>query len=143
MIKVIIPTIVKPLFSSVIPVRISNINYGQHLGHDALISLLHEARVQCLTHLGYSELNIQGKAMLVTNLAANYHKEAFYGDNLMITIGVETHSATRIQLLYNVYNQTRSEETARAFTTIAFYDPVLSTVCKIPEALLTYISCQE
>ena len=27
-------------------VRVTDMNYGRHLGHDALVSLLHEARMQ-------------------------------------------------------------------------------------------------
>ena len=29
-----------------VPVRITDINYGNHLGNDAFVSILHEARMQ-------------------------------------------------------------------------------------------------
>ena len=41
-------------FSTQIPVRITDINYGGHLGNDALLALLHEARVQFLRRYGYT-----------------------------------------------------------------------------------------
>ena len=36
------------LFSTEIPIRISDINYGGHLGNDAVLSIVHEARIQFL-----------------------------------------------------------------------------------------------
>jgi acyl-CoA thioester hydrolase len=33
-------------FSAGIAVRISDINYGGHIGYDAIISLIHEARMR-------------------------------------------------------------------------------------------------
>ncbi len=44
-------------FAVAIPVRITDLNYGAHLGNDALLSLLHEARVQFLAHLGMAEFD--------------------------------------------------------------------------------------
>jgi acyl-CoA thioester hydrolase len=36
------------IFSTKINVRISDINYGNHVGNDSFVSILHEARVQWL-----------------------------------------------------------------------------------------------
>lgn len=35
-------------FTTQLPVRITDINYGAHLGNDALLGLLHEARIHFL-----------------------------------------------------------------------------------------------
>ena len=43
------------LFTVELPIRITDLNYGAHLGNDALLSLLHEARVKFLAHLGQPE----------------------------------------------------------------------------------------
>ncbi|MBA3674954.1 MAG: esterase, partial [Chitinophagaceae bacterium] len=40
-----------------IPVRITDINYGDHVGNDSLVAIIHEARMQFLQHYGYTELN--------------------------------------------------------------------------------------
>ena len=47
-----------------IPVRITDLNYGNHLGNDSLVSILHEARVQWLKLNGYTELDIEGTGQL-------------------------------------------------------------------------------
>ena len=43
-----------------LPVRITDINYGQHLGNDRLFALLHEARIQFLSQWGFSEIDAGG-----------------------------------------------------------------------------------
>ena len=43
-------------FSTTLRVRVSDINYGGHLGNDALLSMLHDARLQYLQAMDYSEL---------------------------------------------------------------------------------------
>ncbi len=46
----------KFIYKTEIPVRITDINYGGHLGNDSLLSIIHEARVRFLKHLEYSEV---------------------------------------------------------------------------------------
>ena len=43
-------------FTVEIPVRITDLNYGGHVGNDSMLSLIHEIRVQFLRHHGYGEL---------------------------------------------------------------------------------------
>ena len=42
------------LTAVLIPVRIGDINYGNHLGNDAFVSIIHEARVQWLRQNNYT-----------------------------------------------------------------------------------------
>jgi len=51
-------------FVTEIPLRITDINYGGHLGNDALLSLLHEARVQFLRQYGFTEMNVDGRSII-------------------------------------------------------------------------------
>lgn len=44
------------LFSTTIAVRITDLNYGNHLANDKVLSILHEARMQFFQHYGYSEV---------------------------------------------------------------------------------------
>ncbi|NDG84238.1 MAG: thioesterase, partial [Proteobacteria bacterium] len=47
-------------FSTELSLRITDINYGGHLGNDAVLGLVHEARVRFLKHHGFSETEIGG-----------------------------------------------------------------------------------
>ena len=66
-------------FQTEIPVRITDINYGNHLGNDAILSMMHEARVQFLQSLGYTELDVEGAGMIMADTAIIYKGEGFYG----------------------------------------------------------------
>jgi len=70
------------LFSCTLPVRIGDINYGQHLAHDKLISMLHEARAQFFIHVGMQESNIAGLGIIMADLSICYQAEAFHPDQL-------------------------------------------------------------
>src|SRR3990167_7302146 len=83
-----IPSIQKIAFTTTLDVRISDINYGNHLGHDSLISLLHEARMRFLKQCNYSELNIENLGSLVTHLSVDYLNQAFYAIKMIIHIGI-------------------------------------------------------
>src|SRR6218665_4051699 len=102
-IKVDIPE--KILLVVKLPVRISDINYGNHLGNDALISILHEARVLWLKSGGYSELKIENVAMIMSDLAVEYKAEAFYGDELSVAISVGEAGRVNFDVYYAVSNQ--------------------------------------
>ena len=59
-------------FQTEIPVRITDINYGNHLGNDAILSMMHEVRVQFLQNLGYSELEMEGAGLIMSDTAIIY-----------------------------------------------------------------------
>src|SRR5919107_5671612 len=69
-----------------IPVRITDLNYGGHLGNDALLGILHEARVQFLRSLGlesdYDPVSKLG--LIMVDVAIEYKGEAFHGDVLRL-----------------------------------------------------------
>ncbi len=73
-------------FSTSINIRITDINYGGHVGNDSFLSLIHEARQQFLNHHGYSELDFAGAALIMTDVAVEYKQELSYGDIVIISV---------------------------------------------------------
>lgn len=92
-------------FSATIAVRITDINYGGHMGNDALLSILHEARVQFLQHHGFTELDVAGKSLIMADVAIEYKGEGFRGD--VLTVELAAHDFTRygFDMVYRVTNQ--------------------------------------
>lgn len=117
-------------------VRITDINYGNHLGNDALVGLLHEARVQWLTKLGYSELNIEGKSIIMSDLAVQYKNEAFYGQSLDIELFSGETSSAGFELFYeiSVTEENETKTIARAKTGLVFFDYAERKITAMPEA---------
>lgn len=75
-------------FETRMPVRITDINGANHLGNDALISMLSEARAQFLVEHGIEEADQNGMGIIVTDLATMYQGESFYPDMLRFEVGL-------------------------------------------------------
>lgn len=138
-IKIIIPE--KNIARIEIPVRITDINYGNHVGNDAMVSIIHEARVKWLASLGYTELNIEGSAIIMNELGVNYLNESFYGDILTVEISIGEISTVSFELFYNLIT-TRNDislNIAKAKTGIVFYDYHLKKVTTIPLSFKTVL----
>ena len=66
-------------FITNIEVRITDINYGGHVGNDSILSILQEARVRFFNHYGYTELNLEGVGMIMSDVGIEFKAELFYG----------------------------------------------------------------
>ena len=70
-----------------VPVRITDLNYGAHLGNDALLSIMHEARVQFLQYCQLPEFDPATKlGLIMADVAIEYKGEGFHGDVLHIQL---------------------------------------------------------
>jgi acyl-CoA thioesterase FadM len=138
-VKITIPE--KWLFDCTIPVRITDINYGQHLGNDALVSMLHEARVQWLQALNYSELNIEGAGLIMADLAVMYKNESFYGDLLLFKLYLGETSAVSFELVYEVINL-QQKQIAIAKTGMVCFNYALKKVSELPLPFLQKIGVE-
>lgn len=120
-------------FSTEIPIRISDINYGGHLGHDAILPLAHEARLQFLKHLGYSEADIEGLSYLMADAVIIYKSQAFYGQVLRIEIAVRDFGPRACDFLYRITDKETGSEIARLKTCMVFYDYRTGKTAEVPE----------
>jgi acyl-CoA thioester hydrolase len=89
-------------FTTVIPVRITDLNYGGHVGNDSILSLLHEARVQFLRHYGYTELEMAGVGLIMGDVSIEFKKEIFYGDTLRASVAAGEFSRVSFTLFYKL-----------------------------------------
>ncbi|MBP6022279.1 acyl-CoA thioesterase [Ferruginibacter sp.] len=120
-----------------IPVRITDINYGNHVGNDAFISIIHDARMQWLQQFGYTELNIEGTGLILADLAVEFKSEAFYGDTIEVIISVGEISKVSFELFYQLSVNRNNTPLVLAFakTGMVCYDYAIKRVVAIPEKL--------
>lgn len=121
-------------FSTEIGVRITDMNYGGHLGNDALLSLIHEARVRFLKHHGFTEADIGGAGIIMSDVAIVYKAECFYGDVLRFDVGVRDIGRSGCDVVYRIYNKEKGNEVAVAKTGIVFFDYGSRTIVGVPDA---------
>lgn len=73
-------------FSTVIKIRVTDLNYGGHVGNDVFLSLIHEARQQFLMRHGYKELQFGSYALIMVDAAIEFKRELNYGEEVIISV---------------------------------------------------------
>ena len=140
-VKIVFPDQI-PLFKSSIAIRITDLNYGNHLGNDRLLGILHEARVQWLDSLGLTELNIGGCGLIMADMIMRYQNEGFYGDILEISLYADAVSQSTFDLLYKIKVERAGEQIslAAAKTGMVCFDYKIRKVIPIPRAFHSHLT---
>lgn len=121
-------------FATELRVRITDVNYGGHMGNDSLLGLLHEARVQFLANYGLGELDIYGFGLIMADSVIVYRSEAFPGETLEIAVAVTDFNQYGCDFVYRVTEKISGREVARAKTGIVFFDYSRRAVQRVPPA---------
>jgi acyl-CoA thioesterase FadM len=130
-------------FSANIPIRITDVNFGGHVGNDTILSIVHEARAQFFTHLGYTELDFAGAGTIMSDVAIEYKSQTYYGDHILASVAVGEITKVAFDLFYKL--EKRSEDgklvpVAFAKTWMVCYDYDLKKVTAIPEDAIKKIT---
>ncbi len=121
-------------FHTEIPVRITDLNYGGHLGNDSVLTLIHEARVRFLKNYGYSEMDVCGAGLIQADTVIVYKQEVYYGTRIDFAVTVGDFSNAACDFYYLLTDTDTGNEIARAKTRIAFFDYTLRKKLPVPEA---------
>ncbi|MGE0085146.1 MAG: acyl-CoA thioesterase [Desulfococcaceae bacterium] len=120
-------------FSAELPIRIYDINYGSHLGNDAVLRLMHEARMQWFRQYGLGELDIDGIGLVISDAVIVYQSQGLYGDVLTIGMAAADLGRYGCDFFYRISNKDTGMEVARAKTGIVFFDYSIRKVAAVPE----------
>lgn len=132
-------------FSTTIDIRISDINYGGHLGNDRYLSLFQDARLQYLKQFGFSELSIGDNISLIMSQAhINFKSEVFWGDRLEIFVRISSIRATRFMFDYLILNILKTDNAiATGYTEMVGFDYQHRKVKRLPPEFLQVIKDYE
>ena len=119
-------------FSISIPVRITDLNYGGHVGNDSFLSLIHEARVQFLKQNNIRELSAEGPGLIMTDAVIEFKKELNYGDEVIISVTADNLASYSFTLFYLLekMNGDKKEVVGKAQTGMLKYDYKLKRIIK-------------
>lgn len=120
-------------FQVTIPVRITDINYGNHLGHDAIMSFLHDARVQWLQSKGFSEIDVGGCGLIMADTGIVFKNEVFYPATLTVELCATAVSRSSFDLFYRVTREADQAHIATAKTGMVCFDYTRRKVARIPQ----------
>ncbi len=127
---------VEYIFRTEMEVRITDINYGKHMGNDALLGLLHEARLRFLAQVGFSEEDIGGVGMLMGDAVLQYKAVSLYGDALMVEMGLSDVQRRTFDLMYRVTRPADGATVALAKTGMVAFDYTTNRPVNLPEIFI-------
>ncbi len=122
------------IYRTELPLRITDINYGGHLGNDAVLGLVHEARLRFYATLGGSEMDLCGAGTIMTDAVVVFRAQGLYGMTLEAKIAVTDFSASGFDIYYLLSDIDSGREIAQVKTGIAFFDYQRGRPVKVPEA---------
>ena len=119
-----------------------DINYGGHLGNDAIVTLVGTARTDLLYSLGLREVDLGDgcTGIIMADLVVNFRAEAFLFDEIVIDTHIGEFSPTAFRMFHRVI---------RGDIVIAFVETGLRTfnylareVAPVPEVFLQALAAQ-
>lgn len=121
-------------FSTDMPVYFSHINAGNHLDNVQLLSFVAEGRVRFLRWLGYTERDIEGYSLPVTDLVTQYVTEGFYGETLSVRMVAGDFNKYGFDLIFQIAEKTTHREIARGKIGMVFLDRQTRRLIPVPAA---------
>jgi len=106
-------------FEVIIPIRITDLNYGNHVGNDTILSILHEARVQYFKSFGYGELDFGGLGLIMSDVAIEFKSEIFYGERIIASVTASEFSKVAFEVYYKLEKVHQPQSDKRSVVAIA------------------------
>jgi len=125
-------------FSCEIPLRVTDMNYGNHLGNDTLLSILHEARVRYFRSLNQSEMVFFGCGLIMADISLQYKSEAFAHEVLQVSVRPFDPGMTGFDLFYEVHSTSDNRLVALGKTHMVCYNYEEKRMVTLPESFLTH-----
>lgn len=120
-------------FKATITTRITDLNYGGHIGNDRIFSFMHDARVQYFKHLGYKdEISFDGLGIIQTDAAISYKAEIFAHEIVTIAVGVMDLNKYGCDLVYR-FTKEDNKLAALGKTGIIFFDYENRKISEMPK----------
>ncbi len=127
------------LFETSLKIRITDLNYGGHVGNDSFLSLIHEARAQFLQSLNYSELNIEGVGLIMADVAIEFKKELNFNDTVFISVTASGFDKLGFDIFYKLELVNANGGrilTGKAKTGMICFDYANKLKCSVPEKFI-------
>ncbi len=126
---------VKPLFTTKIRVRVSEVNYGAHVGNESYLVYAQEIRVRFLESFDCKETNIGNQlGLIMSDAQLVYKSESFLGNELEVSLYADEVSKFGFNFFYRIFNLTTSKDAAIIATGMICFNYEKRKVVSLPEA---------
>ncbi len=122
-------------FSTILHIRITDLNYGNHVGNDSFLGLIHEARQQFLLDNGFTELSFAGTGLIMADAAIEFKKEMSYGDAVKISVAASGFDKLGFDIFYllEIVHPEKNIVAGKAKTGMMCYDYATKKKTAVPE----------
>ena len=127
----------KETFAGSYIVRVGDINYGGHMGNDKSLLLFHDARLNFLAQHGFSEKDIGGSGLIMSEAHVYFRKEVFRDDELKVYITIKTLKELSFEMHYSIKRD--DIEVMSGSTKMVSFDYRNKRVVKIPNFFVAII----
>ncbi len=129
-------------FKTPIAVRVTDLNYGGHVGNDTYLTLLHEARVKYLQLHQYTELLFAGTSLIMADAAIEYKRELTHFDTAFISVVASGFDKIGFDLFYLIEVEINSEwfVAAKAKTGMMCFDYKEKKRTPVPDEAIQRLS---
>jgi acyl-CoA thioester hydrolase len=125
-------------FHRTLTVRVNDLNYGNHVGHQNFFSYFQEARVAYLYQFGYSEMDLGGCGMILAEAGCKYKQALFLNDRIRVACAVVELKSKRFTMAYEIERE--HKVCAEGFTINLAFDYQSNKVVRLPEEFLRRIA---
>lgn len=131
-------------YTADVVVSVGYLNYGLHVGYDAMLTLLQEARMQWLKQYDMTEVDLAPNVgYVISDVQALYQAEAFHGDVLTVSFYWQVTNKKMFRLFYKIRNRALDKTVLTAETGHVCFDLVARKTTAIPMSLLSILNADK
>ena len=124
-------------FHRALTVRVNDLNYGNHVGHQNFFAYFQEARVAYLNQFGYSELDLGGCGTILAEASCKYKQPLFLNDKVFVACAVAELKSKRFTMVYQIKRD--DIVCAEGVTINLAFDYKSNKVVRLPEVFIRRI----
>ena len=87
-------------FSITMKVRVTDLNYGNHLANQQFLAFAQEARMAYFAQYGFTELDFGGTSLIQADAAITYKGEGHLNDEVQIEVAAQTEGGSSFNIFY-------------------------------------------
>ncbi len=109
-------------FKTEIEIRVTDLNYGNHLANQQFLAFAQEARLKFFNQYGFTELDFGGTSLIQADAAITFKGEGHLADCVEISVSAIQTGSSSFNLFYSFWNKTKNASMAHIRTALVCFD---------------------
>jgi YbgC/YbaW family acyl-CoA thioester hydrolase len=122
-------------------IRITDINYGNHVSYASYLLFFQDARIAYLKNIGCSELDIHGVGMIISEANCKYKRELLLGDEIVIKCKITNLKSKGFEMEYVIERE--GKVCAEGKTINLAFDYKAGKITHLPEKFVADVKAFE